>query len=168
MYTHIRRGLKAPGNRSLQESIMKKEKKFLDYSKLIKLNLLNVVKHALEKTAAYGLSDGHHFYITFKTKVNNNDIPEYLLKDYPENMMIVIENEYWNLKIYEEYFTIDLKFKGKIETLKITFDSIVSFVDPSVSFNLNLNIVDKQNSDMKNKKAQLENKSNIIFLNPNK
>ena len=147
---------------------MKKEKKFLDYSKLIKLNLLNVVKHALEKTAAYGLSDGHHFYITFKTDNHNNQIPEYLLKDYPQNMMIVIENEYWNLKVYEEYFTIDLKFKGKIETLKIIFNSIITFVDPSVSFNLNLNIADNKNTAIKNNKTQIENKSNIIFLNPNK
>ena len=147
---------------------MKKDKKFLDYSKLIKSNLLNVVKYALEKTAAYGLSDGHHFYITFKTTTTNNNIPEYLLKDYPQNMMIVIENEYWNLKVYEEYFTIDLKFKGKIETLKIVFNSIVTFVDPSVSFNLNLNIVENKNIATKNKKTQIENKSNIIFLNPNK
>ena len=147
---------------------MKKDKKFLDYSKLIKSNLLNVVKYALEKTAAYGLSDGHHFYITFQTSTTNNNIPEYLLKDYPQNMMIVIENEYWNLKVYEEYFTIDLKFKGKIETLKIVFNSIVTFVDPSVSFNLNLSIVENKNIATKNKKTQIENKSNIIFLNPNK
>ena len=168
MFTHFRRGLKAPGNRSLLIIIMKKEKKFLDYSRLIKSNLLNVVKHALEKTSAYGLSDGHHFYITFDTKANNTTIPEYLLKDYPENMMIVIENEYWNLKVHDDHFSIDLKFKGKIETLKILFDSIMNFVDPSVSFNLNLNIVDKKKSSTKDKKVQIENKSNIIFLNPNK
>ena len=147
---------------------MKKEKKFLDYSKLIKSNLLNVVKYALEKTSEYGLSDGHHFYITFNTRAKNNNIPKYLLNDYPENMMIVIENEYWNLKVYDDYFSIDLKFKGKIETLKILFDSVINFVDPSVSFNLNLNIVDKKKSLKKDKKVQIENKSNIIFLNPNK
>ena len=73
MYTLFRRGLKAPGNRSLQKDNMKKDKKFLDYSKLIKSNLLNVVKYALEKTAAYGLSDGHHFYITFQTSTTNNN-----------------------------------------------------------------------------------------------
>ena len=87
-------------------------------------------------------------------------------------MVIVIENEYWNLKTHEDYFLIDLKFKGKIETLKIKFSTIKSFVDPSVSFNLNLDIVDKGNkSSYRQKKLpknQLENKSNVIFLNPNK
>ena len=56
-------------------------------------------------------------------------------------MMIVIENEYWNLKVFDDYFLVDLKFKGKIEKLKIMFASLLSFVDPSVSFNLNLDLI---------------------------
>ena len=151
---------------------MNKNDKFLDYGVLIKTNLLNVVKYALEKTSQYGLSDGHHFFITFRTNFKGNQIPEYLIKEYPENMIIVIENEYWNLKAFEDHFLIDLKFKGKIETLKIIFSSIKNFVDPSVSFNLNLDVVDKRKSsntrEKKENKNQLENKSNIIFLNPNK
>ncbi len=151
---------------------MNKNDKFLDYGVLIKTNLLNVVKYALEKTSQYGLSDGHHFFITFRTNFKGNQIPEYLIKEYPENMIIVIENEYWNLKTFEDHFLIDLKFKGKIETLKIIFSSIKNFVDPSVSFNLNLDVVDKRKSsntrEKKENKNQLENKSNIIFLNPNK
>ena len=89
-------------------------------------------------------------------------------------MMIVIENEYYNLKILEKYFLVDLKFKGKIETLKIMFESLLSFVDPSVSFNLNLDIVRVKKSKFKTKKLQerkkekLENKSNIIYFRPSK
>tara|TARA_B100000963_G_C22631315_1_gene675077 strand:+ start:361 stop:816 length:456 start_codon:yes stop_codon:yes gene_type:complete len=151
---------------------MSKDIKFLDYSKLIRENLLNLVKYALKKTSDYGLSDGHHFYITFKTKFKENYIPQYLLKNYPEEMMIVIENEYWDLKVDNAFFSIDLKFKGKIETLKIHFDSITSFVDPSVSFNLNLDIDNKKDKKLQKKlqtdKIKLENKSNIIFLNPSK
>ena len=62
---------------------MSKETKFLDYNTLIRDNLLNVVKHALSKTADYGLTDGHHFYITFNTKFKDNVMPSYLTKDYP-------------------------------------------------------------------------------------
>ena len=88
-------------------------------------------------------------------------------------MMIVIENEYWNLKTYEDYFSIDLKFKGKIETLNIYFSSLKTFVDPSVSFTLNLDIEEstplkkKKVKKNKEKKPQIENKSNVIFLKPN-
>ena len=153
---------------------MSKKTKFLDYNTLIRDNLLNVVKQALSKTADYGLTDGHHFYITFTTKYKENTLPNYLTKDYPDNMMIVIENEFWNLKVLDSHFSVDLKFKGKIETLKIMYDSLISFVDPSVSFNLNLDLIGSKKPVSKIKKiqqkknARLENKSNIIYLKPNK
>ena len=152
---------------------MKKKEKFLDYKKLIKTSLLSVVKHALKQTSEYGLTDGHHFYITFDTGFQKNLIPEYLKKDYPNTMMIVIENEYWNLKVFDDYFSVDLKFKGKIDHLKIYYTSLKSFVDPSVSFTLNLDIEEKNAYSKKSnllkqkKNKQLENKSNIIFLKPN-
>ena len=98
----------------------------------------------LAKLQTTGLTDGHHFYITFITKFKENILPPYLVKDYPDNMMIVIENEFWNLKVFDNYFLVDLKFKGKIETLKIMFNSLISFVDPSVSFNLNLDLISKK------------------------
>ena len=87
-------------------------------------------------------------------------------------MMIVIENEFWNLKVEHEYFSVDLKFKGKIDHLRINFSSLKTFVDPSVSFTLNLDIEEKVISKKSEKKTkvlkrkQLENKSNIIFLKP--
>ena len=151
---------------------MNKKNIFLDYKSLIKSSLIDVIKHALKKTSEYGISNGHHFYITFDTTNPKNEIPEYLKKDYPKTMMIVIENEFWNLKVEQEYFSVDLKFKGKIDHLKINFSSLKTFVDPSVSFTLNLDIEEKvitKKTEAKTKnlqKKQIENKSNIIFLKP--
>ena len=151
---------------------MNKKDIFLDYKNLIKSSLIDVIKHALKKTSEYGISNGHHFYITFDTTNTKNQIPEYLKKNYPKTMMIVIENEFWNLKVEQEYFSVDLKFKGKIDYLKINFASIKTFVDPSVSFTLNLDVEDKiisKKISYKTKtlnKKQIENKSNIIFLKP--
>ena len=151
---------------------MNKKDIFLDYKSLIKSSLIDVIKYALKKTSEYGISNGHHFYITFDTTDSKNQIPEYLKKDYPKTMMIVIENEFWNLKVEQEYFSVDLKFKGKVDHLRINFSSLKTFVDPSVSFTLNLDIEDKiiskEPKDKKKvlKKKQLENKSNVIFLKP--
>ena len=151
---------------------MNKKNIFLDYKSLIKSSLIDVIRHALKKTSEYGISNGHHFYITFDTTDPKNQIPEYLKKDYPKTMMIVIENEFWNLKVEQEYFSVDLKFKGKVDHLRINFSSLKTFVDPSVSFTLNLDIEDKiiskKPKDKKKvlKKKQLENKSNVIFLKP--
>ena len=151
---------------------MKKKEIFLDYKSLIKSSLIEVIKYALKKTSEYGISNGHHFYITFDTTSPKNQIPEYLKKDYPKTMMIVIENEFWNLKVDQEYFSVDLKFKGKIDHLEIYFSSLKTFVDPSVSFTLNVDVEDKiisKKTNYKTKtlnKKQIENKSNIIFLKP--
>ena len=156
--------------------------KFLDYNSILRNNLLNVVKYALKQASDYGLSDGHHFYITFNTEYKNNIIPSYLLKEYPENMIIVLENEFWDLNVEDSYFIVSLKFKGKIEKLKIMMASISCFVDPSVSFKLNLNIEnDKKNIIDKNTKKNQNNKNNqnntlkkeilddnIILFKPNK
>ena len=134
--------------------------------------MISVVKHALRKTSEYGISDGHHFYITFDTTYSKNEMPQYLKKDYPKTMMIVIENEFWNLKVDQEFFSVELKFKGKIDHLKIYFSSVKNFVDPSVSFTLNFDLENKiitkqSNTKTKNtNEKQLENKSNIIFLKP--
>ena len=46
---------------------MKKKDIFLDYKSLIKTSLIEVIKYALKKTSEYGLTNGHHFYITFDT-----------------------------------------------------------------------------------------------------
>ncbi len=157
------------------------EKKFLDYNLILKKNLLNVVKYALNQASDYGLSDGHHFYITFNTEYKNNSLPSYLIEEYPENMTIVLENEFWDLKIENEYFLVSLKFRGKIEKLKIMLDSLISFVDPSVSFKLNLNI-DKENSNDSKKENSItkkntgkikeininQEKDNVIVFKPNK
>ena len=151
---------------------MDKKDIFLDYKSLIKSSLIDVIKHALNKTSEYGISNGHHFYITFDTTNPKNQMPEYFKKDYPKTMMIVIENEFWNLKVEQEYFSVDLKFKGKVDHLRINFSSLKTFVDPSVSFTLNLDIEDKIISKKPKdktkilKKKQLENKSNVIFLKP--
>ena len=61
---------------------MKKKEIFLDYKSLIKSSLIEVIKYALKKTSEYGISNGHHFYITFDTTYSKNNIPEYLKKDY--------------------------------------------------------------------------------------
>ena len=157
---------------------MNKKSKFIDYPSLLKECYLALIRKTLEKVSEYGLNDGHHFYITFVTNYTGNKIPEYLIKEYPKTMVIVLENEFWDLEILEKYFYVSLKFRGKEEKLKIFFYSITSFVDPSVSFNLSLsnNSIGKKSSNRDVKKPPKRNKKynkkkkydNIILFKPNK
>ena len=98
--------------------------------------LRGVVSKALQHAAKHGLPNGHHFYITFKTGRRDVDIPVFLKEHYPEEMTIVLEHQFWDLKIHEREFEVALSFNDKRERLLIPFNAITAFSDPSVKFGL--------------------------------
>lgn len=106
----------------------------INYDRLIKDSLKYVVKRALEHVADKGLYGDQHFYITFQTEFLGVEAPEYLLNEYPDELTIVLENQFWNLKVFETSFSVSLNFNSKIETIKIPFDAILEFSDPSEDF----------------------------------
>lgn len=106
----------------------------INYDRLIKDSLKYVVKRALEHVADKGLYGDQHFYITFQTEFPGVEAPEYLLNEYPDELTIVLENQFWNLKVFETSFNVSLNFNSKIETIKIPFDAILEFSDPSEDF----------------------------------
>lgn len=106
------------------------------YDELVQNALVGVVKKVLEETAQNGLPGNHHFYIRFRTDHPRVVVPEFLKKQHPEEVMIVIQYQYWNLKVFHDYFCVDLSFSGIQETLKIPFSALTAFVDPSVKFAL--------------------------------
>ena len=135
----------------------------IDYSKILKKNMINVLKDVLINIKKNGLQEGHHLYITFKTNNKEVTIPQWLLDKFPSEMTIVIQYEYWNYDVANDHFTITLSF-SKIKTdLMIPFSSVISFVDPYANFGLKLiqekTIIEK-NTIKKNKKYSKKN--NVI------
>jgi|TARA_B100001964_G_scaffold87660_1_gene98707 hypothetical protein len=135
----------------------------IDYSKILKKNMINVLKDVLINIKKNGLQEGHHLYITFKTSDKKVIIPQWLLDKFPIEMTIVIQYEYWNYDVANDHFTITLSF-SKIKTdLMIPFSSVISFVDPYANFGLKLiqekTIIEK-NTIKKNKKYSKKN--NVI------
>ena len=120
--------------------------------------MLNVFKDILHKIKDEGLSNNHQLYVTFSTKNSNIVIPKWLLKKYPDEMTIIIQYEYYNIEIKKNFFLITLSFNNIKTDLKIPFESIISFADPTANFGLIL----KKNSNNKNKKKLTKNKDNII------
>ena len=68
------------------------------YDMMVEEALRGVVGKALQHAAKYGLPNGHHFYITFKTGRRDVDIPVFLKEHYPEEMTIVLEHQFRDLK----------------------------------------------------------------------
>lgn len=106
------------------------------YDELVQKALVAVVREVLEETANNGLPGNHHFYVRFRTDHPKTIIPSYLKKQHPEEIMIVIQHQFWNLRVFQDRFCVDLSFSGCQETLTIPFAALTAFVDPSVKFAL--------------------------------
>lgn len=106
------------------------------YEKLVEDALRGVVRAALEDVADHGLPGAHHFYITFRTDGAGVEIPDYLREKYPSEMTIVLQYQFWDLIVEEDFFSITLSFNNVGENMVIPFAAISGFADPSVKFGL--------------------------------
>jgi hypothetical protein len=108
----------------------------LPYERWIANALRHVVVQAIEHVMKHGLPGGHHFYIAFRTTYPGVVIPPRLRAQYPEEMTIVLQHQFWDLKVTDEAFEVGLSFGGVAERLLVPFDAIKAFADPSVQFTL--------------------------------
>jgi hypothetical protein len=83
-----------------------------------------------------GLIGAHHFRLTFKTHFSGVEIPDFLLEQYPEEMTIILQHQFWGLKVKENHFEVTLSFKKVPATLAIPFSALTAFFDPGVQFGL--------------------------------
>lgn len=111
-------------------------KDLIGYEALADRALRSVVKEALKRTEKQGLLGSHHFYLTFRTKEPGVEIPDFLIERFPEEMTIVLQNQFWGLKVGEDGFEVGLTFQKMPTTLVIPFAALTAFVDPSVQFGL--------------------------------
>ncbi len=98
--------------------------------------LRGVLRKVLSEVAKTGLPGEHHFFITFATKAPGVRISSRLVNQYPEDMTIVIQHQFWDLTITEQTLEVGLSFNGVPERLLVPFSAIKAFVDPSVQFAL--------------------------------
>jgi uncharacterized protein len=108
----------------------------LRYDLMIEAALRDVVRETIETAASDGLPGDHHFYITFLTKFQGVKIPDYLRKQYPEEMTIVLQYQFFDLKLEDDCLHVTLSFNNVKEHLVVPIDSITTFADPSVNFAL--------------------------------
>ncbi len=106
------------------------------YDILAQEALRGVVRKVLAEVSRTGLPGEHHFFISFATRAPGVRISEELLKQYDKEMTIVLQNQYWDLKVSENAFEVGLSFNGNPELLVVPFSAIKGFFDPSVQFGL--------------------------------
>ena len=108
----------------------------LRYDKMVEKALRSVVRDALAVTAERGLPGAHHFYITFRTDNPGVDIPDFLRAQYPHEMTIVLEHQFWGLEVDDIRFSVTLSFHSQAQRLVVPLAAITAFADPSVKFGL--------------------------------
>lgn len=106
------------------------------YDLLTQQALRGVVRSVLSDTAKKGLPGDHHFYISFDTKAEGVHLSERLRAQYPDEMTIILQHQFWDLKVNEDEFEVGLSFGGIPERLTVPFEAVNGFFDPSVQFGL--------------------------------
>ena len=129
----------------------------INYQKILKKNMLNVLKDILKEISKNGLTNNNLIYITFLTNHKEVELPKWLKDKYPNDITIVIQYEYYNLVVDKNSFSLNLSFNNKRSNLIVGFDSVISFADPSANFGLKI----KDNKNL-NKEKKTKIKNNVI------
>jgi uncharacterized protein len=136
----------------------------INYTNILNKNMINVFKDVLLNIQKNGLQEDHHLYITFDTNNKNIKIPKWLKEKFIKEMTIVIQYEYWNLKIKKNFFNIGLSFDDIKTDLEISYDSVISFADPYANFGLRLipEVIHEDKTQLKKTKNKSDKSDNII------
>lgn len=112
------------------------------YDVLARDALRGVLRRVLADAAEHGLPGEHHFFITFLSTAEGVKLSPRLLAQYPEEMTVILQHQFWDLMVTDDRFEVGLSFGGIPERLVVPFNAIKSFFDPSVQFGLQFEAAD--------------------------
>ena len=113
----------------------------IPYDEIVQEALRAIPGRVLRDVERSGALPGnHHFYITFKTQASGVSIPPHLTQKFPDEMTIVLQHKFWDLKVTGEGFEVSLTFNQVPAHLVIPFAAIRFFVDPAVNFSLEFQV----------------------------
>jgi uncharacterized protein len=128
------------------------------YDILVQEALRGMVRDVLAEAAKNkGMPGEHHFFITFDTTAEDVQLSPRLRAQYPEEMTVVLQHQFWDLKVTDEAFEVGLSFGGVAERLRVPFDAIKAFADPSVQFTLQFeNLAETPDEDADETEAETD------------
>jgi hypothetical protein len=95
-----------------------------------------LVRTVLKDAGVRGLPGDHHFFISFDTNHPGVTLSTRMRAQYPQEMTVVLQHQFWDLKVTDDNFEVGLSFNGITERLVIPFAAIRRFADPSVNFDI--------------------------------
>src|ERR1700742_1283128 len=109
---------------------------YIRYDILTQDALRSVVRTVLTDAATKGLPGEHHFFISFDTRADGVILSPRIKAQYPKEMTIVLQHQFWDLTVTSDRFEVGLSFGGVRERLIVPLRAITAFADPSVQFAL--------------------------------
>jgi hypothetical protein len=109
-------------------------KDLLQYDRRVERALKAVARDVLQHVVQHGLPGEHHLFITFRTDHADVQVPESLRQSYPDDMTIVLQHQFWDLSVEEDWFEVTLSFDDNHQKLVIPFAALTAFADPSANF----------------------------------
>jgi hypothetical protein len=113
------------------------------YDLLTQQALRGVLRTVLADAAKNGLPGDHHFFVSFDTRAEGVRLSQRMLAQYPEEMTVVLQHQFWDLTVGEDAFEVGLSFGGVPERLVVPFAAVNGFRDPSVQFGLQFRLFDE-------------------------
>jgi uncharacterized protein len=114
------------------------------YDLLAQDALRGLVRKVLTDTAKSGLPGEHHFSISFRTDAEGVKMSPRLREQFPQEMTVILQYQFWDLKVTDTGFEVGLSFGGAPEKLGVPFTAIKSFFDPSVQFGLQFETIEAE------------------------
>jgi len=112
----------------------------ISYEALVENALRGVLREALTLTESQGLPGQHHFFITFRSQHEGVRMPDRLRAQYPREMTIVLQHQFRDLAVADDWFEVSLSFSGRWERLHVPFEAVSAFADPYAKFGLQFQI----------------------------
>ena len=108
----------------------------IDYPAILQDALRDAVRRVLTQVAEHGLPGEHHFFIGFRSQFPGVEVPRFLRDQYPEEISIILQNQFWGLEVDDDAFYVLLSFGGARQRLRVPFAALTTFTDPSAEFGL--------------------------------
>jgi hypothetical protein len=141
----------------------------LDYGSMMHRAMRGLIKEVLEQVADSGLPGEHHFFITLDTGHPDVQLAQWLHDRYPEDMTVVVQHWFDDLRVLEDGFHITLNFGDAPEPMYIPYDAIITFVDPSVEFGLrfethDIEDEDEDDTDIEDTQSEKQGDADVVSL----
>src|SRR5262249_24598839 len=120
---------------------------YIRYDILIQDRMRSGVRTVLTDAATKGLPGEHHFFISFDTSADGVALSPRLKAQYPKDMTIVLQHQFWDLTVTNDRFEVGLSFSGIPERLVVPFRAITAFEDRSVQFVLQFAAVEDDGAE---------------------